>query len=138
MTVRPNLLTPTLRYRDPAAAIDWLVRAFGMQAHFVAHAGDGTDGPIVHAQLKLGEAMLFLGPDYENDPYGMHTPLALPGTNQCVCIALDDVDAAYLRAVDAGAQVINAPRNTPYGAYEFSVKDLECHVWSVSDYRGEP
>ena len=138
MTGRPNLLTPTLRYHNPLAAIDWLTRAFGMKAHFVARAGDEPDGAVVHVQMRLGDAMLFLGPDYENDPYGMHTPLALPGTNQCVCIALDNVDQVYHLAVEAGAHVINAPRKTPYGAYEFSVKDLEGHVWSVSDYWGEP
>ena len=138
MTTRPNMLTPTLRYRDPGAAIDWLTRAFGLSTHMIARANDAPDGPIVHAQMKLGDAMLFLGPDYENDPYGMSSPLGLPGTNQCVCIALDAVDETFKQAVDAGAQIINAPRMTPYGAYEFSVKDPEGHVWSVSDYRGEP
>jgi uncharacterized glyoxalase superfamily protein PhnB len=138
MTDRPNLLTPTLRYRDPAAAVDWLSRVFGMRAHFVARAGDEPDAAVAHAQMKLGDALLFLGPDYDDDPYGMRTPLALPGTNQCVCIALDNVDEVYRKAVEAGAQTVNAPRKTPYGAYEFSVKDLEGHVWTVSDYRGEP
>lgn len=135
---RPLLLTPTLRYRDPAAAIDWLTRVFGLRSHFVARAGDGADAPVVHAQMKLGDALLYLGPEHEADPYGMRAPASFAGTSQCVCIALDDVDAVYAAAKAAGAHLFNEPRKTPYGAYEFSCRDPEGHVWSVSDYRGEP
>jgi len=127
-------MTSTLRYRDPAAAIDWLERAFGMTRHFVAEDG----GRVVHAQMRLGESWLFLGPDRDNDAYGMHSPLALNGTNQCVCIALDDVDAAAERAERAGARIITRPYDTPYGAREFSCADPEGHVWSVGNYWGEP
>jgi uncharacterized glyoxalase superfamily protein PhnB len=68
----------------------------------------------------------------------MHSPLALNGTNQCICIALEDVDGAFAAARAAGATVITEPRDTPYGAREFSVKDPEGHVWSVGNYWGEP
>lgn len=135
---RPVQFTPALRYRDPPAAIDWLARAFGMRAHFIARAGEGPDDPVVHAQVKLGDAMVFLGPDRADDPYGMHSPAALNGTNQCVCIALEDVDGTFIRARDAGATVVTEPRDTPYGAREFSVKDPEGHVWSIGNYWGEP
>lgn len=136
--MKPVQFTSALRYRDPAAAIDWLARAFGMRAHFVARAGEAPDAPIVHAQMKLGAALVFLGPDNPEDPYGMHSPLALNGTNQCICIALEDVDGAFRVAQAAGAEVITEPRDTPYGAREFSVKDPEGHVWSVGNYWGEP
>lgn len=127
---RPVQFTSALRYRDPAAAIDWLERVLGMRVHFVARAGEAADAPIVHAQMKLGPAMVFLGPDHAEDPYGMHSPLALNGTNQCICIALDDVDGAFERAREAGAAIVTQPRDTPYGAREFSCKDPEGHVWA--------
>lgn len=135
---RPIQFTSALRYRDPAAAIDFLTRAFGMRAHFVARAGEGADAPIVHAQMKLGDAMVYLGPDHADDPYGMHSPLALNGTAQCVCIALDDVDGACERAKSAGAEIVSPPHDTPYGAREFTARDPEGHVWSVGNYWGEP
>ncbi|BCW88206.1 hypothetical protein sos41_13440 [Alphaproteobacteria bacterium SO-S41] len=136
--MKPVQFTSALRYRDPEAAIAWLIAAFGMRAHFVARAGEAADAPVVHAQMKLGDAMVFVGPDHENDAYGMRTPLALNGTNQCICIALEDVEGAFVRATAAGATVITAPRDTPYGAREFSVKDPEGHVWSIGNYWGEP
>jgi uncharacterized glyoxalase superfamily protein PhnB len=36
MTVARTRLIPVLRYRDPAAALDWLTRAFGFKQHFSA------------------------------------------------------------------------------------------------------
>ncbi|MCC6920887.1 MAG: VOC family protein [Alphaproteobacteria bacterium] len=134
MSPRAMRMTPTLRYRDPAAAIAWLEAAFGMTPHFVAR----HEGAVVHAQMRLGESWLFLGPDHADDQYGMHSPLALNGTNQCVCIALEDVDAAAARAMAAGARMIHPPHDTAYGAREFSCADPEGHVWSVGNYWGEP
>ncbi len=124
-----------LRYRKPAAAIDWLCAALGFERHFVAE----EDGVIVHAQLRIGHAMVFLGPDHADDKYGMHSPLALNGTNQCVYIATpDDIDAHANRAGAAGAVIITEPYDTPYGAREYSCRDPEGHVWSVGNYFGEP
>jgi uncharacterized glyoxalase superfamily protein PhnB len=128
-------LFSTLRYRDPKAAIDWLEQAFQFQRHFVAEEA----GQVVHAQMRLGGDMIMLGPDHADDKYGMHSPLALNGTNQCVYVALDtDIDEAADRAQSAGAKIITAPNDTPYGSREFSCQDLEGHVWSFGTYAGEP
>lgn len=126
---------PALRYRDPKAAIEWLENAFQFQRHFVAD----EEGEVVHAQLRVGDDLLMLGPDHIDDKYGMHSPLKLNGTNQCVYIALDnDIDEACERARAAGATIVTAPYHTPYGSREFSCKDLEGHVWSFGTYAGEP
>ena len=128
-------LFPTLRYRDPAAAVVWLRSAFGFETHFIAE----ENGLVVHAQLRFGSDLLFIGPDDPTDRYGMHSPLRLNGTNQCVCIALDgDVDQSCDRARSAGAEIVTEPYSTPYGSREFSCRDPEGHVWCVGTYSGEP
>lgn len=132
---RPARFFPTLRYADPAAALEWLQRAFGFSPHFVARDAQGS---VLHAQLKLGEGMLFIGPDNPADPYGMHSPRKLNGLNQCVCVALHDVDAHCETARRAGAVIITEPYDTPYGAREFSCRDPEGHVWCIGNYWGEP
>lgn len=135
MSNQPQALFPTLRYRDPRAAIDWLRTALGFTEHFVAEHG----GSVVHAQMRFGETLLFLGPDHADDRYGMHSPLALNGTNQCVCIAVDgNVDLLCDQARAAGATIITEPYDTDYGSREFSCRDLEGHIWTVGTYRGEP
>ena len=56
MTEPPRIF-PALRYRDPAAMIDWLVRAFG----FTLHARHGEGDRVEHAELAYGSAMIMLG-----------------------------------------------------------------------------
>ena len=127
-------LIPILRYRDPAAAIEWLCNAFAFKVRFVAE----ECGAVVHAQISLGDGLLFLGPDHEDDKYGMHSPLSLNGTNQCVYIAADEnIDDHCARARSAGADILTLPHDTPYGGREYSCLDPEKHVWSVGAYKGE-
>lgn len=45
-----------------------------------------------------------------------------------------DADAAYARAVAAGAVVIRPLQDTPYGSREFAVKDPKGHSWSAGTY----
>lgn len=135
---RAPALFPNLRVRDPAVEIDWLTRVLGFETHYVAEYG----GAIVHAELRMGDQLLFLQPDKADDPYGMHSPLALNGTNQCVCIAVEDVEAVAAR-VRATAnemkqgEMITEPHDTPYGAWEFSCRSPDGHVWSIGNYWGQ-
>jgi uncharacterized glyoxalase superfamily protein PhnB len=131
---RPQFF-PTLRYADPAAAVVWLCKAFDFTEHFVAR---DEVGRVVHAQLRLGDGLLLLGPDRSDDPYGIHSPRVLNGLNQCVCVALHEVDLHCVAARAAGASVITEPYDTPYGAREYSCRDPEGHVWCFGNYWGEP
>jgi uncharacterized glyoxalase superfamily protein PhnB len=132
--LKPKIF-PTLRYQDSSKAVEWLADVFGFDRHFVAE----HEGTIVHAQLRVGDDLIFLGPDHEDDPYGMHSPLSLNGTNQCVCLALDeDIDAHCVRTRAKGAEIVVEPHDTPYGAREYSVRDPEGHIWCFGTYRGEP
>lgn len=62
------MLISILRYRDPATAIEWLADTLGFTRHFIAQ----EEGRIVHAQMRVGTALLMLGPDHPDDRYGMH------------------------------------------------------------------
>jgi hypothetical protein len=58
MTLENTRLIPVLRYRDPAAAIEWLCRALGFNQHFAAV----QEGVIVHAQLRIGNELISSDP----------------------------------------------------------------------------
>ena len=126
---------PLLRYDDPRAAIEWLSKAFGFAVHFVA---EDDRGHVAHAQLRLGDGMIMLGPVVPDDKHRMKSPRSLEHQSQSVCVALEDVDDHYELARAAGARVITAPYNTPYNAREYTCLDLEGHIWTFSDYWGEP
>ncbi len=135
MVTMPDKLFPTLRYRDPALAVEWLCTALGFERHFVAEDA----GKVVHAQLRRGDDLLFLGPDQADDKYGMHSPLVLNGTSQCVCVAVsENLEGLCERARAAGATILTEPYETSYGSREFTCRDIEGHIWTFGTYRGEP
>jgi uncharacterized glyoxalase superfamily protein PhnB len=124
---------PCLRYRDAKAAIAWLKSALGLEES-VAYSAD--DGSISHAELGLDGNLVMLG-NVKTDGFG-RSPLDLGGVTGTIYVALDspaDVDAVYTRAKSAGAEIIREPTDTDYGSHEFSVRDLEGHVWSFGTYR---
>lgn len=125
---------PNLRVTNLVEEIDWLTQVLGFETHFVAE----HEGHIVHAELRFGDQLVFMQPDKADDPYGMHSPRALNGANQCVCLAVDDVNAVAARVRAAGGEMITEPHDTPYGAREFSCRSPDGHVWSVGNYRGQP
>lgn len=132
---RAPKIIPNLRYEDVRTAIDWLCRAFGFDVHFVA---EEPSRGIVHAQLRMGTELIFLGPAKDNDPHGLKSPLALPGQSQLICVAIDDVDAHFERAKRADAVIVMPPYDSRFGARMYTCLDLEGHIWNFGNYWGEP
>ncbi len=122
-------LYPTFRYRDAAAMIDWLERAFVFRVH--ARYMDGDQ--VAHAQLSFGSSMIMLG-QARDDEFG--AMVGMPGENggKSVYIAVDDADAAYERARAAGARILEQPTDRGYGSREFICADPEGVVWCLGTY----
>ncbi|MBC7898294.1 MAG: VOC family protein [Cytophagaceae bacterium] len=133
MNERRPKVYPCLAYRDPAAAIAFLQRAFGFSPLLTV---PGEDGVIMHAELSLGDEVIMLG--VAKPDLGWVSPLDLPALNATVCFFVDEVDAHYERAVAAGATVVRALRDTNYGSREYSVKDPEGQEWHFGTYRPAP
>jgi uncharacterized glyoxalase superfamily protein PhnB len=129
----PARVIPTLRYRDAAAAIDWLCEAFGFERHLVV---PGEAGSIAHAQLVFGNGMIMLGSahDDEFDRY-QKTPAEVGGVGtQSAYIVVDDADAHYARAVAANAAIVMDIVDQDYGGRGYSCRDPEGHTWNFGSY----
>lgn len=95
-------------------------------------------GDIVHAELRwpTGGAVVFGSTKHINGVHGQMRP----GTN-AIYVATNksnDVDAVYERARDAGADVVQPPRDTEFGSgvgsYTFTTRDPEgkpLDVWDL-------
>ncbi|HTF33786.1 MAG TPA: VOC family protein [Myxococcota bacterium] len=126
-------IIPTLRYRDAAAAAEWLCRAFDFHKHLVV---PGEAGAIAHAQLTYGNGMIMLG-TARDDEFGklQRTPAQVGGVGtQSPYIIVPDADAHHARAVAAGAKVMYAIRDEPYGGRGYSCVDPEGHLWNFGTY----
>ena len=125
-------LIPSMRYRDAAAAIDWLCRVLGFSRYLVVQ-GEGS--VIAHAQLTLGDGMIMLGSERDDD-FGQ--VLAVPGpqgvNTQSAYMVVDDPQALYDRAVEARAEIVMTLQHPEYGGAFFACRDPEGHVWSIGSY----
>lgn len=126
-------ITPTLRYRDAPAMIDWLCRAFGFSRHAV-YANDS--GGIAHAQLTFGNGMIMLN-SVSDDVWVKRIvqPDETGGREtQCCCVHVADCDAHYATAVAAGADIVDALKDQDYGGRGYSARDPEGHLWWFGSY----
>ncbi|MGH9137722.1 MAG: VOC family protein [Acidimicrobiales bacterium] len=116
---------PVLRYAHPAAAIQFLVDAFGFREHEVHK---GPDGEIAHAELSFGNGMVMLGPSGAGEAVLATGP-------ESIYVVADDVDALHDRAVAAGAEIVYPLTDQDYGSRDFAAKDPSGNVWSFGTYR---
>lgn len=133
IVANPARIVPCLRYRNASAAIEWLEQAFGFSAHLVV---PGPADTILHAQLTLGNGMVMLGSVLDND---LAQHMAQPDEignreTQSAYVIVDDADAVYARARDAGATILVELADADYGGRGFTCRDPEGHVWSFGTY----
>ena len=126
--VRTSHIFPVLRYRDPRAAIEFLVKGFGFEIH-AQH--EGADGEIVHAELRLGQSMVMLG---GFTPELVASGRTVSGGTGGVYVSVRFVEAHYDMAVAAGAKITRPPEDMEYGSREYSCRDSEGHEWSFGSY----
>jgi uncharacterized glyoxalase superfamily protein PhnB len=115
---------PMLAYDDAPAAIDFLCAAFGFTEH---SRMNGPAGTIGHAEIVLDGNVVMLATTWKAG--GMASPRELPGMPSQLFCEIEDVDAHYLRARNAGAVVIAEPEDQPYGFRVYRALDLEGHRW---------
>lgn len=125
-------LIPTPCYRDPRAAIDFLVDAFGFERHAIHEDEHGT---IMHAELTFDGSMIMPSTAGGGDYGRLVTDVADHGKpTGGFYVVVDDVAGHYQRARAAGAEVVLEPRERDYGGSDYTCRDLEGHVWTFGTY----
>ncbi|PSN16354.1 glyoxalase [filamentous cyanobacterium CCT1] len=126
-------IIPTMRYRDAAAAVEWLCQAFGFEKHLVV---PGDNGAIAHAELSFGNGMIMLG-SARNDSFGqLQQPPQRFGdvVTQSPYLIVDEVDQHYARAIAAGAEIVIDIQDQDYGGRDYSCRDPEGYLWNFGTY----
>ena len=124
-----NGVVPHIYVARAAEAIEFYERAFGAVELFrIAH----PDGRIVHAELSIHGSVLMIG-DPDEKLYG--DPRALGRCSASLHIFADDNAAVLRRAIEAGAEQVQAPTDMFYGASSTSLRDPFGHVWVVLTWK---
>ena len=124
-----HTLTPFLTVRDAARAIEFYKNAFGA---IDRGAAKGPDGKIMHAELMIGNSIIMLSDEYPE--FGALSPQSSGGAGMGLHIYIDGVDAAFDRAVKAGAQVTMPVSDQFWGDRYGKLKDPFGHVWSIATH----
>lgn len=121
MADAPMLLGWVIVYvDDPPAAREFYMRAFGLQGGFVAPTT--TYAELDTGATKLAFAAYTLGE--ANFPGGVRAA-AFEGqpANMEIALVADDVDGAYIRALEAGCSSLSEPSDKPHGQRVAYVRD---------------
>jgi PhnB protein len=124
-----STLTPYLAVEDASAAIDFYGRAFGAKER-VRMPGPG--GAIMHAELEIGDSLLMLSDPF---PQASTTPAKeLGGTSVSLMLYVEDTDATYQQAIEAGATSLMEPDDMFWGDRFSSVQDPFGHSWTIATH----
>jgi len=131
------VLTPTVFYRDPKAALRWLEAAFGFESVMVVTDAEGRIG---HAEMAYRGAVIDIAGEWEGPQLGgarMRSPASTDGVaTQFIWVSLErEIDAHCARARAAGAVITQEPEDQFYGARTYRARDLDGHVWGFSESR---
>jgi len=119
-TVTPRLVVPG------SAAIGFYERAFG--AEQIGDVFRGPEGELIHAEIRIGDSVVML-----TGESGDHrSPASLGGASAIMATYWEDVDAAWERALGAGAEIIYPLDDHFYGERGGRVRDPFGHQWMLS------
>lgn len=123
-------VTPRLVVADGAAAIDFYARAFG--AEEVRERFTGPGGELIHAEVRIGDSVLMLTGESGDPEVPARAPASLGGVSTIFATYWEDVDAAWERAVGAGAEVLYPLADQFYGERGGRLRDPFGHQWMLS------
>jgi PhnB protein len=89
-------------------------------------------GKIGHAELQLGDSLVMLADELPG--MGGRSPKTVGGSPVIVSVYVEDVDAVFERAVEAGATVVRAVETQFYGDRTGQFEDPFGHQWSVATH----
>jgi uncharacterized glyoxalase superfamily protein PhnB len=123
-------VTPHLVIKGAAKAIDFYTRAFGAREHTRM---PGPGGSIGHAELQIGDSLVYLADEWPGG--SSQSPQSLKGSSVVIHLYVPDVDAAFQRAVVAGAKVSMPVMDMFWGDRFGQVRDPFGHLWSLATHK---
>ncbi len=122
-----STLLPHLVVIGGADAIAFYEKAFSAVELFRM---PNESGKLMHATIEINGAQLYLCDEFPGS--AVRSPKSLGGTSIQLHLNVPDTDAAFARAVDAGATAVMEPRIMPWGHRYALVDDPFGHRWSLS------
>lgn len=125
-TVKPipdgyHTVTPYLVVDDASAILSFIERAFGgtVRSRYLS-----PDGRVMHAEAQIGDSRVMLG----------EASGEWPGMPAMLHLYVEDVDAVYRQALEAGATSVREPQDMFYGDRSGGVRDAAGNQWWLATH----
>lgn len=111
-----NRVIPYLVLEDATGTIEFMKKVLDGDDYVRM---DGPDGTIMHSEVRIGDSIVMVGSAGDENP---PQPAMLH-------IYVEDCDATYQRALDAGTTSVSEPETQFYGDRSAAVKDASGNTW---------
>ena len=114
-------ITPSICIDGAQKFVAFLKEVFGAKERMRMH---GPGGKIMHAEFAIGDSAIMLA----------DTMPGWPAKSNSLYVYVEDVDAAYQRAIKAGAKSVQEPANQFWGDRSASVTDPFGNSWGIATH----
>ncbi len=122
-------VTPYLVIKGAAEALEFYKKAFGAEEVLRM---PGPDGSVMHAEMNFGDCRVMMGE--ESPAMGSKSPSSLGGSGAGLMLYVEDVDAAFAKAVGAGCTVKMPVSDMFWGDRYGKLEDPFGHDWSLATH----
>jgi uncharacterized glyoxalase superfamily protein PhnB len=122
-----HTVTPHLVVNHAADAIEFYRQAFG--AEEISRMA-GPKGKLMHAEIRIGDSRVMLVDEFPD--HGKRGPRPAGGSPVAIHLYVEDADAAFERAVAAGARVVTPLEDSFWGDRYGRIEDPFGHHWSIA------
>ncbi len=126
-------VTAMLVITDIQAAVAFYQKAFGFEKRGITN---GPDGKPMHAELRLRDTTLMLGP--ENSQSGARSAKTIGSSPVTLYLLAENVDKVVAKAVKLGAKLVTPVTDQFWGDRTGTVIDPEGNAWMIATHIAEP
>jgi uncharacterized glyoxalase superfamily protein PhnB len=126
-----STVTMHLVQSSSAKAIEFYQKAFGAEE---LYRMPGPDGMVMHAEVRIGNAVLMMADENLAMNPMAKSPEHAKAFTAGVMLYVDDVNAAWKRAVEAGAKVEMPLADMFWGDRYGQLSDPWGHRWSLAQH----
>ena len=122
-------VTPSLAFKGAHEALVWYKNVFGAKEKMRM---DGPDKKIMHAELVIGDSMIFLAE--ENPQMKNKTPQSSNGNSVSLHLYVEDIDGTIKKAVQNGATLTMPASDMFYGDRVGCIDDPYGYTWVLATH----
>jgi PhnB protein len=126
-------VTVMLTVNDVKAAVSFYQKAFGFAKRGIMN---GPDGKPIHAELRLRDTTLMLGP--ESAERGMRSAKTIGGSPAMLYLTSENVDQTVARALKLGATAMGPVMDMFWGDRCGTIVDPDGNSWMIGTHVAEP